>query len=217
MKVATAEDLRRRLAASERAKAQLERDVSDSRDAHLELVSRIHVDDRQRVSALNRLRRPHQYHYPSSNDSPDAGGSTPSPAPSSDLGVLTTISSTMMVAKSPSESFLLGLHPNLAPDASDDELDLDPPVFQAKPPRAASPPMSTKKTAGTRRRARTNGARRPRGGVALELPRAPWVDAVHGEAARQSLAHALAGVAEDVPGVCRSRGDGSASESVSAD
>lgn len=219
VQVAAAEDLRRRLSASERAKQQLERDVTDTRDRHLELVSRMHVDDRQRVSALNRLRRPRQYHYPSSNDSPDAlAPDTPSPAPSSDAGAPHIPLAAIAVAKSPSESFLLGLHPNLAPDASDDEIDLDPPVFHAKPPRAREAAAE----AGARRRARANGGREGRvRAETLELPRAPWVDALapglQGVAKSQSLAQALAGVDVDAPGVCRSRGDASGGGSVSAD
>ncbi len=206
VQVNTAEELRRKLEDAQKSKTKLEKDVMAAEGLHWELVSRLHVDDRQRVSALNRLRRPHQYHYPSSNDSPDPNEDS-STAHSSEALLPIRVSETFaprQVAKSPSESYLLSLQPNL--NVSDSDSDSESSVFHADGPTAIDifpnrPPNGIDER-GRIRAARRESGKRSRGTSSASLNVGIGASSVHDkgvEAARENGGSHNAPTSDNVP------------------
>lgn len=111
---AKVEDLTTRLARSDVRRALLEKEVSAASLKRLELLSQLKNDESRRLTALTSLRQPGV----KMGLGVAAGGSPR--LKRLNVGAL----SPLPVAKSPSESFLINLQPNLEPDSSDDEVDL---------------------------------------------------------------------------------------------
>lgn len=214
---AVAADLRTRLDEATRARARLEKDVAAAQAQHWELVSRLHHDERARVSALNRLRRPPAPLYPSSNDSRDErelSGPSSAAAPED-----------IALAKSPSESFLLSLQPDLS--ASDTDSDDDNRVVRSVPRRLALAPAPTLVAPPPARPVPTKRARAPLpppverldahdARDAVTLLHSPWEDrlprALQRGASSQSFADVLNAEAGLTPGVVAFRGSAAATD-----
>ena len=96
------------------------------------LTSRIHGDEKARIAAVNKLRRP-RTHYQIDGLDNWSNQSLPSPKRMrSPRAVSPDISSSKLVSKSPSESYLLDLHPDIGisdSDIDDDELDEPMPML----------------------------------------------------------------------------------------
>lgn len=186
--------LRARVDEDARARAKLEKDVAAAQTQHWELVSRLHHDERARLSALNRLRRPPALLYPSSDD--ERASSAPSSAAAP---VAPVVAVDRALAKTPSESHLLSLQPDLSASDSDDDFDES---------FALMPPVAAKRASVA---ARTASAPARRTAAQLSLLRPPWVDSLspalqHASTPTQSVADILNGRAGLTPGVIAFRG-----------
>lgn len=102
------------LAKSDARREILEKEVAAASLVRLELLSKLRTDENERISALNSLRHPAAAKLPAF-----LHGSPGVPIVTSERAL-----SPMSVAKSPSESMLLSLHPDLnVSDDDDDEFD----------------------------------------------------------------------------------------------
>lgn len=102
-------DVSTKLARSDARRDILEKEIAAARLVKLELLSKLRIDEDERLSALNSLRRPTALRAPL----------IPQGSPSTHSITSETALSPLAVAKSPSESMLLSLHPDL--EMSDDE------------------------------------------------------------------------------------------------
>lgn len=105
------DDLSTKLARSDARRDILEKEIAAARLVKLELLSKLRIDETERLSALNSLR------HPAATRASLVLQGSPGPHSISSETAL----SPMAVAKSPSESMLLALHPDL--DISDDDED----------------------------------------------------------------------------------------------
>eukprot|EP00177_Eucheuma_denticulatum_P004201 GFKZ01007619.1.p1 GENE.GFKZ01007619.1~~GFKZ01007619.1.p1 ORF type:complete len:1145 (+),score=202.32 GFKZ01007619.1:2024-5458(+) len=104
-------DLTTRLARADVRRASLEKELSAATLMRLEVLSQLRTDETQRIRALNRLRQP-------------GGGVVAAPLSPVATRRVDTRLSPLSVAKSPSESFLSKLQPDLDVDSSEDEVDM---------------------------------------------------------------------------------------------
>lgn len=104
-------DLTTRLARADVRRANLEKELSAATLMRLEVLSQLRTDETQRIRALNRLRQP-------------GGGVVAAPVSPIATRRVETQLSPLSVAKSPSESFLANLQPDLDVDSSEDEVDM---------------------------------------------------------------------------------------------
>lgn len=108
------DDLTTKFARSNVRRTMLEKEVSAASLMRLELLSQIKNDESRRLTALTSLRQPGV-----KGGLGIAVGGSPG-ARRMNVGPL----SPLPVSKSPSESFLMNLQPDLDPDSSDDDIDL---------------------------------------------------------------------------------------------
>lgn len=171
-----------RLAKEETRRAHLERELAAVSLARLELLSKLRAEASQRVSAVDRLRRPILF----TDGAPDS--TQLSPAVNTPLPADRMPMPPRTVSRSPSDSALLALNPDLAlysSSSSDDETasELSAPIGKTRtssiairpPAHGAAARWGMQVSPHMRRRTNVQDTR----DAPLQLHRAPWVDGLH--------------------------------------
>eukprot|EP00172_Hildenbrandia_rubra_P000975 Plantae.Rhodophyta-Hildenbrandia_rubra.ctg15664.p1 GENE.Plantae.Rhodophyta-Hildenbrandia_rubra.ctg15664~~Plantae.Rhodophyta-Hildenbrandia_rubra.ctg15664.p1 ORF type:complete len:355 (-),score=62.84 Plantae.Rhodophyta-Hildenbrandia_rubra.ctg15664:142-1206(-) len=102
----------------------LEKELENAVFVRWKLISRIHGDEKARIAAVNKLRRPQAHYHIDRLDNLSNRSHSPPKRLRSPMGISPSGTPSRFVPKSPSESYLLDLHPDLGVSESENDEDL---------------------------------------------------------------------------------------------